>query len=169
MHSASEAADDVVVVEAGQAIWNPLAVACWSVVFTPAFGAYLLMRNWQTLGESRQAALARVWFCFSLGLLGVQLLSAAINRRLNSESNLMDWLGLLYLAAGAAGAQSLRRRRLPAQGVGPGAAVRGAGRACLLPRARRPQLPAAGRHLSVTSIRLRGHRCPPYVASMKAR
>jgi uncharacterized membrane protein YhdT len=98
MHSASEAADEVVVAEAGQAIWNPVAVACWSVVFTPAFGAYLLMRNWQTLGESRQAALARVWFCFSLGLLGVQLLSAAINRRLNSESNLMDWLGLLYLA-----------------------------------------------------------------------
>jgi hypothetical protein len=99
MHSASEAAADEVVAEADRAIWNPIAVAGWSVVFTPAFGAYLLMRNWQTLGEQRRAAQARVWFCFSLGLLGVQLLSAAINRRLNSESTLMDWLGLLYLAA----------------------------------------------------------------------
>jgi uncharacterized membrane protein YhdT len=101
MHSTSEAADEValVAVEADEAIWSPVAAAGWSLVFTPAFGAYLLMRNWQTLGEPRQAALARVWFCFSLGLLGVQLLSAAINRRLNSESNLMDWLGLVYLAA----------------------------------------------------------------------
>jgi hypothetical protein len=102
MHSASEAADEVaaeVAAEADQALWNPVAVASWSLLFTPAFGAYLLMRNWQTLGELRQAALARVWFCFSLGLLGVQLLSAAINRRLNSESNLMHWLGLLYLVA----------------------------------------------------------------------
>jgi hypothetical protein len=123
MHSTSEAADEValvVVAEADQAIWNPLAAAGWSLVFTPAFGAYLLMRNWQTLGEPRQAVLARIWLCFSLGLLGVQLLSAAINRRLNSESNLLDWLGLLYLAAWCVGAvlpqARLVRRRYGAAG-----------------------------------------------------
>ena len=105
MHSASEvdeAAAEMMVEGAADrsgAIWNPMAVACWSLVFTPVFGAYLLMRNWETLGEPRQAARARVWFCFSLGLLGVQVLSAAINQRLNSESNLMHWLGLGYLAA----------------------------------------------------------------------
>jgi hypothetical protein len=80
-----------------RAIWNPAAVACWSIVFTPAFGAYLLMRNWETLGDSRQALIARKWYCFSLGLLAVQLLSAAIDSRVNSESNLMHWIGLAYL------------------------------------------------------------------------
>lgn len=102
MHSASEAAHAAPAEEQAsseRALWNPIAVACWSVVFTPAFGAYLLMRNWERLGEARQAAQARVWFCFSLGLLGVQMLSAAINSRLNSESNLMPWVSLAYLAA----------------------------------------------------------------------
>lgn len=123
MHSTSEVADEVAVAaeaEADQALWNPIAAACWSLVFTPAFGSYLLMRNWQTLGEPRQAALARVWFCFSLGLLGVQLLSGAINRRLNSESNLMDWLGMGYLAAWCVAAvlpqMLLVRRRYGAAG-----------------------------------------------------
>ena len=99
MHSASEADEGAaeIVADSSGAIWNPMAVAGWSLVFTPAFGAYLLMRNWQTLGEPRHEAQARVWFCFSLGLLGVQMLSAAINQRLNSESNLMHWLGLAYL------------------------------------------------------------------------
>lgn len=102
MHSASEAvhaAPAEAQAIGGLAIWNPMAVACWSVVFTPVFGAYLLMRNWETLGEARQVAQARVWFCFSLGLLGVQVLSAAINNRLNSDSNLMHWVSLAYLAA----------------------------------------------------------------------
>lgn len=95
MHSASEPADEAA--DLPGAIWNPLAVAGWSLLFTPAFGAYLLMRNWQTLGEPRQVALARLWFCAALGLLGLQALSAAISHRLNSESHLMHWLGLLYL------------------------------------------------------------------------
>jgi hypothetical protein len=82
-----------------RAIWNPAAVACWSIVFTPAFGAYLLMRNWETLGDSRQALIARKWYCFSLGLLAVQLLSTAIDSRVNSESNLMHWVGIAYLLA----------------------------------------------------------------------
>jgi hypothetical protein len=82
-----------------RAIWNPAVAACWSIVFTPAFGAYLLMRNWETLGDTRQAAIARKWFCFSLGLLAVQLLSTAIDSRLNSESNLMHWVGWGYLVA----------------------------------------------------------------------
>jgi hypothetical protein len=127
MHSASEAADNAAAELATQdaaassgALWNPMAVAGWSLLFTPAFGSYLLMRNWETLGDLRQIALARIWFCFSLGLLGVQVLSAAINQRLNSESNLMHWLGLLYLAvwwvAAALPQARLVRRRYGAAG-----------------------------------------------------
>jgi hypothetical protein len=79
------------------ALWNPAAAACWSLVFTPAFGSYLVMRNWETLGQPRQAAVARKWFVFSLGLLVVQVLSAAFDARLHSESNLIDWVRLSCL------------------------------------------------------------------------
>lgn len=101
MHSPSENAFPQ---PAPAAIWNPAAAACWSILFTPAFGAYLLMRNWEALGQPRQAALARKWFCFSLGLLLVQVLSAAFNARLNSQSGLVQWCALAWLAAWCVGA-----------------------------------------------------------------
>lgn len=103
MHSPSDSAP----LQRGQAegaLWNPAAAACWSIVFTPAFGAYLVMRNWEALGQPRQAAMARKWFCFSLGLLAVQVLSAAFNARLNSQSSVVQWFGLLYLGAWCAAA-----------------------------------------------------------------
>jgi hypothetical protein len=103
MHSSSDTTALYAAPPAG-AIWNPAAAACWSVVFTPAFGAYLLMRNWEALGEPGQAATARKWYVFSLGLLVVQLLSAAINTRVNSESNLMHWVGIGYLLTWCVGA-----------------------------------------------------------------
>lgn len=83
----------------GMALWNPSVAACWSVVFTPAFGAWLLMRNWEVLGERRQAAAARMWFVFSVGLLAVRLISGALNARLNSQSNLLLWFSWGYLLA----------------------------------------------------------------------
>lgn len=81
------------------ALWNPSLVACWSVVFTPAFGAWLLMRNWEALGEPEQARAARKWFVFGIGLLVARILSAALNARLNSQSNVMQWASLGYLLA----------------------------------------------------------------------
>lgn len=83
----------------GGAIWNPAAAACWSIVFTPAFGAWILMRNWEALGQPQQAAMARKWYVFSIGLLVVQVLSAAFNARLHSQPTLLQWLGLAYLGA----------------------------------------------------------------------
>ena len=41
------------------ALWNRSAAARWSLVFTPAFGAFVLMRNWHALGEPERAASAR--------------------------------------------------------------------------------------------------------------
>lgn len=98
MHSTSDAATFDRAVPP-HALWNPLAAAFWSLVFTPAFGAWLLMRNWEALGNRRQAQLARTWFVFSVGLLVVRLLSGAINTRLNSQSNVIHWVSLLFLVA----------------------------------------------------------------------
>jgi hypothetical protein len=81
---------------AERALWNPAAAACWSLVFTPAFGAYLHMRNWEALGETAQAARARRWWYASLGLLLLHLFGAALRERLNSDSGLMQVIGALF-------------------------------------------------------------------------
>jgi hypothetical protein len=83
--------------ESACAIWNPAAAARWSLLFTPAFGAFIHMRNWQALGQPRQAASARKWFHASLCLLILQILTSALNARLGSEPLLLHPLGLLFL------------------------------------------------------------------------
>jgi hypothetical protein len=79
-------------------IWNPSAAARWSLLFTPAFGAFIHMRNWQALGQARQAAAARKWFYASLVLLLVQVFSRALNARLGTEPLLVHPLAVLFLA-----------------------------------------------------------------------
>jgi hypothetical protein len=79
------------------AIWNPSAAATWSLIFTPAFGAFIHMQNWQALGQPQQAAAARRWFYASLGLLMLQVFTRAINARLGSEPMLLHPVGLLFL------------------------------------------------------------------------
>jgi hypothetical protein len=98
MHTTSDSAA-LSEASSANALWNPSAAACWSVIFTPAFGAFLLMRNWEALGDARQAGTARKWFVFGVGLLAVRLLSAALNARVNTESNLVHWAGWAYLLA----------------------------------------------------------------------
>jgi hypothetical protein len=79
------------------AIWNPAAAARWSLLFTPAFGAFIHMRNWQALEQPERAASARRWFVASLGLLVVQMLTSALNARLGSEPLLLHPAGMLFL------------------------------------------------------------------------
>lgn len=56
------------------AIWNPNATALWSVLFSPAFGSYLQMLNWNALGLQDRAVLSRKWFYATLSILGAELL-----------------------------------------------------------------------------------------------
>ncbi len=55
--------------EAPEAIWNPVATVNWSLAFTPAFGSWLQMLNWQSLGEPELAEISKRWFYASLGML----------------------------------------------------------------------------------------------------
>ena len=118
MHSSSDTAALGREASHAQALWNPVVAACWSVVFTPAFGAWLVMRNWEALGERRQARAARKWFVFSIGLLVVRVLSGALNARLNSQSNLLLWISwgwlLLWWVVAAAPQVRLVRARFGA-------------------------------------------------------
>jgi hypothetical protein len=92
------------------ALWNPSAAARWSLLFTPAFGTFIHMRNWQALGQPERAASARKWFHASLCLLMLQVFTRALNARLGSEPLLIHPAGLLFLLVwyfGAARQQAL--------------------------------------------------------------
>jgi hypothetical protein len=51
------------------ALWNPGAAAGWSLLFSPAFGAYLHARNAAALGREEAAKANRRWFYVSLAYL----------------------------------------------------------------------------------------------------
>lgn len=44
------------------ALWNPKWLGAWSLLFSWAFGAFLLARNWKALGEPGKAKRAMIWF-----------------------------------------------------------------------------------------------------------
>jgi hypothetical protein len=60
------------------ALWNPNAAACWSLLFSPAFGAYLHARNADTLGRADEAKANRVWFYLSIAYLVVVVATSSI-------------------------------------------------------------------------------------------
>ncbi len=64
--------------EDGRAIWNPNAAANWSLLFSPAFGAYLHARNAERLGRHDEAKSNQRWFYGSLIFLGVSFFSAFV-------------------------------------------------------------------------------------------
>lgn len=57
------------------ALWNPFAVRAWSLLLTPAFGAYLMMKNWKTLGEDARAKRSMIWFWISVGFIFLALIT----------------------------------------------------------------------------------------------
>jgi hypothetical protein len=97
------------------AIWNPSAAARWSLVFTPAFGAFIHMHNWHLLGQPQEAARARRWFHASLAVLLLQLITSALNARLGSEPMLLHPVGLLFLVVWYFGAARQQARLVKAR------------------------------------------------------
>ena len=65
----SKTDDMVPKLEEPAAIWNPTATVNWSIPFTPVFGAWLQMLNWESMGETELAAISKKWFYASLGML----------------------------------------------------------------------------------------------------
>ena len=62
---------DVPLREAAPPLWNPNAAASWSLLFSPIFGAWLHMKNWQALGETQKAAASKTWIVLSIAFLVV--------------------------------------------------------------------------------------------------
>ncbi len=79
------------------AIWNPNATANWSLIFTPAFGSYLQMLNWKTLGQPDKAASSQNWFYASLAILAVYVLMGIFMSDSKAADGAARGLGFLYL------------------------------------------------------------------------
>ncbi len=56
------------------ALWNPNAAAGWSLLFTPAFGAFLHARNADAMGRPGEAKANRVWFYVMIAYFAFTLL-----------------------------------------------------------------------------------------------
>jgi hypothetical protein len=56
-------------------LWNPNAAAWWSLLLTPAFGAYLHASNWQALGKPERAATNMVWVWGIVAFYGVVIVT----------------------------------------------------------------------------------------------
>lgn len=78
-------------------IWNPSATVNWSLIFTPAFGAYLQMLNWRALGESRKAVWSAIWFYASLGMLALYVYMGASAPDPLAEDKIARGLGFSFL------------------------------------------------------------------------
>jgi hypothetical protein len=61
------------------ALWNPNAAACWSLLFSPVFGAYIHARNAEALGRAEEAKANRVWFYLSIAYLAVVFVTSSIS------------------------------------------------------------------------------------------
>ncbi len=88
--------DQTQVVDAG-AIWNPNAAANWSLVFTPAFGAYIHMLNWRSLGEIGLAQRSRCWFYISTALLVLYVLLSLLIPDEKAADGLARGIGVIFL------------------------------------------------------------------------
>jgi hypothetical protein len=56
------------------ALWNPNAAAGWSLLFTPAFGAYLHARNADAMGRHSEAKANKAWFYVIIAYGGFALM-----------------------------------------------------------------------------------------------
>jgi heme/copper-type cytochrome/quinol oxidase subunit 2 len=56
------------------ALWNPEAAGGWSLIFTPIFGAILVLKNWQALGAKEKIRGAQLWLIASIIMVVVQIL-----------------------------------------------------------------------------------------------
>jgi hypothetical protein len=78
-------------------LWNPNAAANWSLLLTPAFGAFLHMKNWEELGEPDKAAAAKTWVIAVVSILVALPLAIVLVPGLRGSQNVSSLVGLVLL------------------------------------------------------------------------
>lgn len=64
--------------EASPRLWNPRVAANWSLLFSPVFGAWVQMKNWQALGEPARAQKSKNWVIASVAFFVVMTVLAVL-------------------------------------------------------------------------------------------
>jgi membrane protease YdiL (CAAX protease family) len=77
-------------------IWNPGAVANWSILFSPIFGAWLMSSNWKEIGNEAKAKSSMLWAYAGIALIVVTLL---LNFFVLAEGKSSNGLFLIYFLA----------------------------------------------------------------------
>jgi hypothetical protein len=78
-------------------LWNPNAAASWSLIFSPAFGSIIQMKNWQALGQPDRAVSSQRWFKISSAFLVFLLVSGLILPDSKAVDGLSRLAGLILL------------------------------------------------------------------------
>lgn len=78
-------------------LWNPGAAASWSLLFSPAFGAYVHMLNWQALGEEKKAFHAKIWIAVYFVFLLFSLFGKGLITTPNAFGTITRFMGLAIL------------------------------------------------------------------------
>jgi hypothetical protein len=78
-------------------LWNPGAAANWSLLFSPAFGAFLHMKNWEALGEPAKASTAKVWAIVTLVVIVGTAVAAALMPTNNALGGFSRLIGIVLL------------------------------------------------------------------------
>jgi hypothetical protein len=84
----------------------------WSLLFSPAFGAFLHMKNWQALGEPQKAAASKAWFIGVLIAVSVIAIASLFVPALDSATRLFGLPLLLawYFGSGRAQVEYVKGR-----------------------------------------------------------
>jgi len=75
-------------------LWNPNAAANWSLLFTPAFGAYLHASNWRTLGKPERVSASMRWFWITVVYLTIFVPSTLFLPASRAIDTVVRWVGM---------------------------------------------------------------------------
>ncbi|MCW3099253.1 MAG: Uncharacterized protein JWL77_4871 [Chthonomonadaceae bacterium] len=80
----------------GIKLWNPNAASVWSLLLTPAFGAYLHALNWRTLGRPDREAANMAWVWMTVAFYGIYIGMRFLHLPI-MVFTVMNWVSLAML------------------------------------------------------------------------
>ncbi len=86
-------------------LWNPNAAACWSLLFTPAFGAWLHLFNWRAMNQPGRLGPARTWLVVSIVFFVVTLVASLLLPQSGTALRVLNFVYLLIWYFASARAQ----------------------------------------------------------------